>query len=521
MAAAGLDAGCDQDCGSFYSDVGGSAVAKGILPVATVDRALARIFSMRFKLGEFDPAADVPYNRIGQDSIGTLESAAKALQAARESIVLLNNSAGVLPLDIATVKHVAVVGPLANFSKSMQGAKLDYSPRYIHTVLDGLVRVNLQRTVAYASALSSVTAPTADAPFPAPQPSIVYSPGLATNHDTNTSLFPAAVSAAKMADVTVVVVGISGEPPDGPDEEEGHDRGSLALPGAQRELVQALLAAVGPSRLVVVLLNGGPVSPDWIKHNVPTVIEGFEGGQGGGDAVAEVLFGLVAPGGILPYTVYESNFVAQVNMSEMSLRAKCGKTYRFYKDNPLWHFGHSLSYTSWEVEWAALPSEREAAGLEMATAKGEQRGKAEGPNSTRVQASSPKVAFASASASTSTAAEAENGEGLSFTVTVTNSGARFASPKVLLFFVAVKSFSNREDQTIMPPKMQLFGFSKVQLHPGQSANVTVTSNNNAIGLCGWCTADTDGAMAVRPGEYSVFVGDGSGPQFPAANITLH
>ena len=464
VVAAGLDAGCDQDCGSFYSDVGAAAVAAGVLPEVAVDRALERILMMRFKLGEFDPAKSVPYNAIGADAIGAAAHTAKALQAARESIALLNNSAGVLPFAFghpssgggggAAVHRILVAGPLANFSKAMQGAKSDYNPRFQHSVLDGLRRRASERIA------------------------VSYSPGLTTSHDLNTSLFPAAVAAARAADVTVVVVGISGEPPV-VDEQEGHDRSSLALPGAQSALVQALYAAVGPSRLVVVLLNGGPVSVDWIKANVPTVLEGFEGGQSGGDALADVLFGDVAPSGVLPYTVYDSSFVKQVNSSEMSLRARCGKTYRFYRGGtPLWPFGHSQSYTTWAAEWQTLPP----------------------------------------AASRTTAAATAAG-GLQFTLSIANTG-RVASAKVVLIFVSATRFAGAEDAaTIVPPLMQLFAVEKVFLHPGQQAAITVSSTN-LPGICGWCTADDAGTMRVRAGDYTVFVGDGSGPAFPAANISI-
>ena len=93
--------------------------------------------------------------------------------------------------------------------------------------------------------------------------------------------------------MTVVVVGL-----DGSNEGEGHDRQNITLLGAQLELVQALHAAVGVQRLVVVLVNGGQLSVDWIKRNCPTVIEALEGGQSGGVALAEIISGVVAPSGV-------------------------------------------------------------------------------------------------------------------------------------------------------------------------------------------------------------------------------
>ena len=120
--------------------------------------------------------------------------------------------------------------------------------------------------------------------------------------------------------MTVAVVGL-----DGNNEGEGHDRANTTLVGVQSELVQALMAAVGPDRLVVVLVNGGSLSVDWIKHNCPTVVEAFEGGQSGGQALAEVLSGAVAPSGVLPYTMYPAEYLDQVTHWGMSMRTAPGK----------------------------------------------------------------------------------------------------------------------------------------------------------------------------------------------------
>ncbi len=111
--------------------------------------------------------------------------------------------------------------------------------------------------------------------------------------------FPAALALARKADVTLVTVGI-----DYTIEAETLDRTSLGLPGNQLALVQAAVAAVGASKVIVVLCNGGSLSVDWIKANVPTVVDAFEGGQSGGTALAQILFGDVNPSGVLPYTVY-------------------------------------------------------------------------------------------------------------------------------------------------------------------------------------------------------------------------
>ena len=113
--------------------------------------------------------------------------------------------------------------------------------------------------------------------------------------------------------------------------------------------MQAIHAAVGPRRLIVVLVNGGSLSPDWVKANCPTVVEALEGGQSGGTALAEILAGDISPSGVLPYTMYPTEFLSQAPHQDMSMRSGVGRTYRFYTGEPLWPFGHSLSYTTWQV----------------------------------------------------------------------------------------------------------------------------------------------------------------------------
>ncbi len=271
---AGLENGCDMDCGSFYSMYGPSAAAGGLLHMHSVDTALERIFLMRVRLGEFDPPETNPFGMLGGADTDTILHRDSALRAARESIVLLNNSASVLPLDAKKLKSVAVVGYLANCTRANgcaasggggveMGGKNDYNPAFTVGPLDGI-----------------------RARFGA----VSFEPGVINLDTMNTSGFAAAEAAAKAADVTIAVVGLDGDM-----EGEGHDRGNTSLAGAQLELVEMLLAAVGPRKLVVVFVNGGSLSPDFVKNHCPTVVEAFYGGQSGGTALAEVLAGDYSP----------------------------------------------------------------------------------------------------------------------------------------------------------------------------------------------------------------------------------
>jgi len=159
---------------------------------------------------------------------------------------------------------------------------------------------------------------------------VTFAPGVVHAGSANTSLIAAAVAAAKAADVTIAVVGL-----DGDNEGEGHDRGNTSLLGAQSALVLALLAAVGPRRLVVVFVNGGLLSPDWVKRHCPTVVGVFEGGQSGGTALAEILAGDVSSSGMLPYTMYPMTYLGQVLHQDMSMRTAPSRSCRFYSGSRL------------------------------------------------------------------------------------------------------------------------------------------------------------------------------------------
>lgn len=231
------------------------------------------------------------------------------------------------------------------------------------------------------------------------------------------------------------------------------------LLGQQTGLVQALFAAVGPSRLVVVLVNGGPLSPDWVKAHCPTVVEAFEGGQSGGTALAEVIAGVVSPSGALPYTMYPGAFVNESRHGDMSMRDAPGRSYRFYQKEPLWPFGYSLSYTAWTMNWISTPGRN----ISVDTLR----------------------------------------SGVEFKLQLRNVGHR-ASGKALLFFV---SFEPATPQDYAPPKKSLFGIAKAYLAPGKEMELGLESNN-LLGACAFCTVDKDGDSQVRAGAYTITVGHG-------------
>ena len=136
-------------------------------------------------------------------------------------------------------------------------------------------------------------------------------------------------------------------------EAEGRDRTTLALPGNQEELVQTVLAA--NPRTVVVLLNAGPLAIPWIKEHAPAILEAWWAGEEGGHAIADVIFGDANPAGRLPYTMYASD--DQVPPQD-EYDISRGFTYMYLKAEPLFPFGHGLSYTEFRYDNLRLSAER-------------------------------------------------------------------------------------------------------------------------------------------------------------------
>jgi beta-glucosidase len=235
-----------------------------------------------------------------------------ALRTARESIVLLTNRNGFLPLDRSKIKTIAVIGPHANVVTTGSRNYTGQVSKFV-VPLEGIKnKVSAGTEVLYAQGCDVLEAP-----------------------DKEKS-FAEAAAAAKKSDVAVLYVGINHLL-----EREGLDRTYIDLPPVQEELIKRVYEA--NPRTVVVLMNGGPVAVKWAKENVPAVLDMFYAGEEGGNAIADVLFGDCNPGGRLPYTVYES--VAQVPpMTEYDITK--GFTYMYFEGPPVYPFGHGLSYTT-------------------------------------------------------------------------------------------------------------------------------------------------------------------------------
>ncbi|ELR20723.1 betaxylosidase [Acanthamoeba castellanii str. Neff] len=338
--AVALHAGTDLNCGDFYQKHLGKAHSEGRVTEDEVRLAVKRLFRQRMELGMWDPPAEQPYKQYPPSVVGSREHSDLALQAARESMVLLQNRRGVLPLR-KSVRRVAVIGPNANATETMLG---NYYGSRCH---DGTYDCIVSPYLAIKAKL--------------PQALVTYNLGCDVD-STNTTGIPEAVKAAQAADVAIVVLGLNTSV-----ESEGKDRVAITLPGMQDHLIKSIVATNTPT--VVVMMHGGAVAIEWIKDQVDGIVDAFYPGENGGQAIADVLFGDYNPGdnktdgttllGRLPVTVLPANYVDMVPLTNMSMRASGnnpGRTYRYYTGPaPLWEFGFGLSYTTFKTEWLSTP----------------------------------------------------------------------------------------------------------------------------------------------------------------------
>jgi len=355
-AAAAVKAGCDVSSGGMMTPQaarealapghanagikGGSAfsvlpaaVAKGLISEKEIDIAVVRELMLRFRLGMFDPPAMVTFSQIGIDQNDTPDHRALALQVAEESIVLLKND-GLLPLNRAKLKRIAVIGPNADSAKMLLG-NYNGTPSQPVTILDGIKRVA------------------------GPDIGVVYEPGgpLALKNNGSNQPTPEmlvqAVAAAQSADVVIYVGGIDAslEQEEGKVDYQGFNRGDrtrIELPPVQTDLLKALQAAGKP--VVFVNCSGSAIAMPWAVENLPAIVQAWYPGEQGGRAVAEVLFGDVNPAGRLPVTFYRSTG----DLPAFDDYSMSNRTYRYFGGTPEFAFGHGLSYTKFDYSRPTL-----------------------------------------------------------------------------------------------------------------------------------------------------------------------
>jgi beta-glucosidase len=319
-AAAALRAGTDLDCGRAYRHLD-EALARNLITEKDLDRALVRLFAARFRLGLFDPPDRVPWSRLGPEEIESPSHLALAREAAGRSIVLLENRGGALPIG-PSVRRLAVVGPMADDLPVLLGNYFGVPSRPVR-LLDGV------RAAARARGIT-----------------VGYAPG-ARLIETTPAAIAKAAAVARDSDAVIAMVGLD---PRLEGEERGMrfnpggDRLELDIPAAQRRLVEALLETGKP--VIVVLTGGSALAVPWLAGRAAAVLYVWYPGAEGGHAVADVLFGDVNPGGRLPITIYRS----AADLPPFADYAMRGRTYRYFEGEPLYAFGHGLSYTTFRYK---------------------------------------------------------------------------------------------------------------------------------------------------------------------------
>jgi beta-glucosidase len=407
-------------------------VKEGKVSMKTLDDRVRDVLRVKFLLGLFDH----PYVEDAERSariVNSNESQEVALRAARESIVLLKNNRNALPLS-KELRSIAVIGPNADDDNL---TRYRYGPNQVKgvTVLQGIRnKLGDRVTVNYAKGCEVI-----DERWP--ESEILPEPLTGKEKEE----IAKAVDAAMKSDVAVVVLG------DSPTTVgETASRTSLDLPGRQLNLVQAVMETRKP--VVVVLLNGRPMSINWIDKHVAGIVEAWFPGAQGGTAIADVLFGDYNPGGKLTVT-----FPKTVGQIPYNFPTKPNAQWEGEKtrvNGALYFFGHGLSYTTFTY-------------------------------------SNLKITPASLPVPTGSAAA------ITVTVEVTNSGARAGDEVVQLY-------TRQLVTSVTTYEKNLRGFERIRLQPGEKKTVSFNLTRDDLAL--W---DRQMHFVVEPGKFKVMIGSGS------------
>lgn len=335
-AILGLKAGVDMDLvigksvdlSSYHSTILKDTITQNPKLEKYIDQATSRILTAKYKLGLFDsePKEKDPKTV----NAGRKEHQEFSYEMAKKAMILLKNDNNLLPLDIDSIKSLAIIGPNAHEEQPQKGTYSllgGYSglPPYYTSVLEGITsKTNGKVKINYARGCD-----------------------LMSNSKEG---FAEAINAAESSDAVVLVVGGSRKTGG-----EGVDRSSLDLYGVQNELVEAIHKTGKP--VIVVLINGRPLTINYIAENIPSVIETWYSGMRSGDAIADAIFGDVNPGGKL--TVSFPRDVGQLPVTYLERPDFIGSGKGLYKDadkTPLYPFGYGLSYTTFEYSSPKLES---------------------------------------------------------------------------------------------------------------------------------------------------------------------
>ncbi|MFV0418579.1 MAG: glycoside hydrolase family 3 C-terminal domain-containing protein [Dysgonomonas sp.] len=322
--------GTDIDCGTYAYKALTDAVKNGLISEGQIDVSLKRLFTIRFRLGMFDPVADVKYNTIPLSVLESQTHKDLALKITRESMVLLKNEGNILPLS-KNLKKVAVIGPNADNETSVLGNYNGF-PSQIMTPYKAIKAKLNDAEVIYEKGIDFVKSP-----------------------ENGEEAIASIVGRLKGMDAVIFVGGISPElegeeMPVNVEGFTGGDRTTIKLPKIQTDLLKALHEENIP--VVFVLMTGSAIAIEWEAENIPAILNAWYGGQDAGTAIADVLFGDYNPSGKLPVTFYaKDNDLPAFNSYQMKDR-----TYRYFSGEVLYPFGYGLSYTKFEYSSIEMPT---------------------------------------------------------------------------------------------------------------------------------------------------------------------
>ncbi len=416
-AALALQRGCDLGCDHIYSEIP-EAIARGLITEADVDRSLERTLLTRFKLGMFDPPEDVPFASISMDVVGCEEHRQLAYHTATEAVVLLKNKDSILPIKPST-KKIFVTGPTAASMEVLLGNYYGFNDRMI-TLLEGIAgRVPEGMGMEYTSGAMLKHAR---------EIKNTWAPGM-----------------AQSADIAIVCAGISsfleGEEGESLLSPQNGDRESISLPQSQVNYIREL--AITGTRIVLVLTGGSPIALGEVETMVDAILFVWYPGMEGGRAVADALFGDVAPAGKLPITFPKS--LDQVPaFDDYSMN---GRTYRYMTEEPLYPFGFGLSYSRFEFS--------------------------------ELQLDQPTLAL---------------GDSLHVGLTLTNCGGSDAAEVVQCYLSDLHASS-------VVPLHHLIAFERVMLKAGENKELNFTITPQMMSFY-----NDDGRLTLEPGKFRLEVG---------------
>lgn len=432
VAELAANAGSDMDMeSSAYVKHLKAVVDEGKVDISKIDDAVKRILKVKYELGLFDDPYRYCNEKRESELIGHKDHHDAVLDMAKKSIVLLKNEGQLLPLT-KNQKKIAVIGALATDKNSPLGSwRADAIENSAISVLEGLEKYS--KNITYAKGADVITG------------SATFINELNINK-TDRSGFQEAIALARTSEKVILVLGEHGF-----QSGEGRSQVNIDLPGIQQELLEEIYKV--NQNIVLVLMNGRPLTIPWAEEHIPTILETWHLGSQSGHAIAQVLFGDYNPSGKLPMTfprnvgqvpIYYNYFnTGRPGPIDLVFWAH----YTDEKNAPLYPFGHGLSYTEFEY--------------------------------------------------TNLQIDTSNNNAIKVGITVKNIG-KVTGEEVAQLYIRDKVAS------VVRPVKELKGFEKISLEPNESKQVQFTLTNKELGFY-----DQEGNFIVEPGTFDVMVGTSS------------